>query len=318
MDLLYSEPNVSLETQRLGMSQLSSAHLDIQQSLKRWAADFERVLSGMLEDESAVPEPLARAVRYSVESGGKRIRAFLVTRVCELCGGSSSDAAPAGVAMECVHAFSLVHDDLPAMDNDDLRRGRPTTHRAFGEAVAILAGDALLALAFEILATRLSEPGAIAAAVGELARGAGRSGMIGGQTIDIVSETLPPDLALVQRIHASKTARLFESSARLGAICAKASDRQMQAAATYGQQLGRAFQIADDILDVTGNCDDLGKAVAKDAGAGKQTYPAAAGLEASRRAAADAADRAIAALCVFGPAADDLRALARFVVERDR
>jgi farnesyl diphosphate synthase len=299
------------------MTQSSTLTGDISVTLKSWAADFERILSAMLEPAGSAPSTLVRAVRYSVQSGGKRVRAFIVTRLCELCGGTPQQAAPAAVAMECVHAFSLVHDDLPAMDDDDVRRGRPTTHREFGEAVAILAGDALLALAFELLTTRINDPRIAAAAVAELARGTGWAGMIGGQTIDIESESLPPDLELVQRIHRGKTARLFESSGRLGAICAAAPADRLEAAGRFGFELGRAFQIADDILDVTGTADRLGKAVAKDAGAGKQTYPAAAGLEASRTAAARACENAIQALAIFGPPADDLRALARYVVERD-
>jgi len=215
-----------------------------------------------------------------------------------------------------VHAFSLVHDDLPAMDNDDLRRGRPTCHKAFGEAEAILAGDALLALAFEIPATRIEDPAVVKAVVAELANGTGWAGMIGGQTTDIQSEALPPELGLVQRIHRYKTARLFVTAGRLGAYCARADEAHLAAAGAFGQHLGLAFQIADDLLDVIGSAEQMGKAVAKDAEAGKQTYPGAVGIEASRAAARDEARKAIEALQVFGPAAEDLRQLANYVVER--
>jgi geranylgeranyl diphosphate synthase, type II len=286
--------------------------------LKAWAQQFEQTLAAMLQADANVPDIVAEAVRYSVQNGGKRIRAYLVTRFCELCGGTADQAAPAAVAIECVHAFSLVHDDLPAMDDDDFRRGRPTCHKAFGEAQAILAGDALLALAFEILATRISDAGAAVEATAELARGTGWAGMIGGQAIDIQTESQPPQIELVKRIHRFKTARLFESAAVLGAISARAGDVQTKAAQIFGGELGRAFQIADDLLDVYGDPEQLGKAVAKDAEAGKQTYPAAVGVEASRKAAREAASQAIDALSVFGPAADDLKDLARFVVERDR
>lgn len=289
----------------------------IDQRLAEWAGSFEASIEEMLRPGEDVPAILAEAMRYSVQGGGKRVRAYIVTRVCELCGGTAKAAAPAAVALECVHAFSLVHDDLPAMDNDDIRRGRPTCHKAFGEAVAILAGDALLTLAFEILATRMANPRLAAAAVLELAQGTGWEGMIGGQTIDVQSEGQEPSLAVVKHIHRYKTARLLETAGRLGAISAAAGPEQLAAAATYGDQLGRAFQIADDLLDVTGDAAALGKAVAKDAQAGKQTYPAAVGVEASRKAAREACDRAIEALDIFGPAADDLRALARFVIERD-
>jgi geranylgeranyl diphosphate synthase type II len=204
------------------------------------------------------------------------------------------------------------------MDDDELRRGKPTCHKAYTEAIAILAGDALLSLAFEILATRMNDPAVASAAVAELARGCGWAGMIGGQSIDIISENKPTDLALVQEIHRYKTARLIECAARLGAISAGADQAQAQAAAQFGQKLGLAFQITDDLLDVTGNEQNVGKAVAKDNGAGKQTYPAAIGVEASRAAAQELAQQAMDALQVFGPDADDLRQLARFVVERNK
>jgi geranylgeranyl pyrophosphate synthase len=294
----------------------TTKRLTILEALAKWACGFEAVLDAMLTAEPCVPPILAEAVRYSVQGGGKRVRPFIVTRICELCGGTAEVAAPAAVALECVHAFSLVHDDLPAMDDDDLRRGRPTCHKAYGEAVAILAGDALLALAFEIPATRIADPAVAQAVVAELAKGTGWAGMIGGQTTDIQSEDKPPDLSLVQEIHRYKTARLLESAGRLGAICARADETRTAAAAAFGHHLGLAFQIADDLLDVTGTAEQMGKAVAKDADAGKQTYPAAAGIEASGQAAREQADLAVEALRVFGPAADDLREMAVFVVER--
>jgi geranylgeranyl pyrophosphate synthase len=290
--------------------------MDITRRLGEWAEGFDGVLDEMLTPDVEVPSTLAEAVRYSARSGGKRVRPFIVTRICELCGGTAQQAAPAAVALECIHAFSLVHDDLPAMDDDDLRRGRPTCHKAFNEAIAILAGDALQTLAFELLATRIPDPKAATAAVAELARGTGWAGMIGGQTVDIESENKPTELALVQRIHRYKTARLFECAGRLGAISAGANSEQTEAATDYGKHLGLAFQIADDVLDVTSTTEMMGKAVAKDAEAGKQTYPEAIGLEASRRAADETVALAVDALDVFGPDADDLRQLARFVVER--
>jgi geranylgeranyl diphosphate synthase type II len=191
-------------------------------TLKRWATQFEESLAALLQADRDVPEALAEAIRYSVQNGGKRVRAYVVTRICELCGGTPAQAAPAAVAIECVHAFSLVHDDLPAMDNDDFRRGRPTCHKAFGEAMAILAGDGLLALAFEILATRIPDPKVAAEAISELARGSGWAGMIGGQILDMEGENRPPQIELVIKIHCMKTARLFETAARLGAIVAQA------------------------------------------------------------------------------------------------
>lgn len=295
-----------------------AATSSIAEKLAIWAKQFETTLEGMLAGEPDVPPLLAEAMRYSVQGGGKRVRAYIVTRSCELCGASAAVAVPAAVALECVHAFSLVHDDLPAMDNDDFRRGRPTCHKAYGEAIAILAGDGLLALAFQILASGIPDPSRAVAAVDELARGTGWAGMIGGQTNDILGEKRPPDLAFTEQIHRCKTARLFMSAGRLGALSAGATAEQTKALGDYGHHLGRAFQIADDLLDVTGTAENMGKAVAKDAEAGKQTYPAAIGLTASRQSAQDAAAAAVQALEVFGPAADDLRALARFVVERQK
>lgn len=288
----------------------------IAEQLSTWAGRFDRKLAELLEAGPGVPGALAEAVCYAAKSGGKRVRPFIVTRVCELCGGSADDALPAAAALECVHAFSLVHDDLPAMDNDDFRRGQPTCHKAFGEAMAILAGDALLALAFELLATRIDDPAKVAAATAELARGTGWAGMIGGQVNDMQGEQAPPSLERVREIHRGKTARLFETAGRLGAICAGADVETMRAAADFGHRLGLAFQIADDILDVTGSAAEMGKAVAKDADAGKQTYPAAVGLEESRRVARGLADAAITALEPFGEEADDLRNLVRFVIDR--
>ena len=297
---------------------VSESDMKVSERLAAWARGFEPTLEAMLSPGDGVPATLAEAVHYSARSGGKRVRPFIVTRICELCGGTAEMAAPAAAAIECVHAFSLVHDDLPAMDDDDLRRGRPTCHKVYGEAVAILTGDALLALAFEILATRIGDPAVAMAAVGELASGTGWAGMIGGQTLDIQGEQKRPELSLVKAIHRYKTARLFVSAGRLGAICARASATLTAAAGEFGHHLGRAFQVADDLLDVTGTAEQLGKAVAKDAAAGKQTYPAAVGIEASRRAAEEAARQAVEALDIFGPGANDLRHLARFVVEREK
>jgi len=240
-----------------------------------------------------------------------------VVRCCELVGGRRDDAWPAAAAIECVHAFSLVHDDLPAMDDDDLRRGRPTTHRQFTEALAILAGDALLSLAFDVLLSRIPD-GALAAGMAlELARGAGCSGMIGGQAADVVSQGAPPSEDLVKYIHGRKTASLFETACRLGAMAGEGRADAVAALGRFGRRLGQAFQIADDLLDVTATAAVLGKGTAKDASAGKQTYPRCVGVEASRARAAEEVQAAIDELSPFGPSADDLRALAEYVVSRN-
>ncbi|MHC5108544.1 MAG: polyprenyl synthetase family protein [Planctomycetota bacterium] len=285
--------------------------------LKQFAAEFSGELQRMLKPHGDVPPVLVDAVRYSALAPGKRIRPFLVKRCCELAGGSAADAMPAAAAIECVHAFSLIHDDLPAMDDDDLRRGQPTSHRKFGEANAILAGDTLAILAFEILATHVDDPVMAVELVHELADASGWSGMIGGQVIDLAAEGHAPEVELVATIHAKKTARIFEAACRMGAISGRGDDKVRTALATFGQKLGCAFQIADDLLDVTAESDDLGKGVRKDAAVGKLTMVASVGIEESRRLGKALIEEAVTALVEFGQPADDLRKLGYFVVDRN-
>jgi geranylgeranyl diphosphate synthase type II len=285
--------------------------------LKAFAAEFDQWFKEYLTPRGDVPPELLEAVHYSALAPGKRIRPYLVGRCCELAGGRTSDAFPAAAAIECVHTFSLIHDDLPAMDDDDLRRGRPTSHKRFGEAIAILAGDALVVLAFELLAQHIPDKRLAAEMVLTLADGAGWSGMIGGQTADVTGQSRPPALELTTYIHERKTARLFETACRLGATMSHAGSDMVEALGGFGRMLGRAFQIADDLLDVTSSTEAIDKGVGKHAEAGKQTFPRCIGIEESRRAANDAATAAIAHLEAFGPAADDLRTLARYVVDRD-
>ncbi len=254
-------------------------------------------------------------MRYSALAPGKRVRPYLVTRSCELVGGTFEDALGAAAAVECVHAFSLVHDDLPAMDDDDLRRGRPTNHKVYGEALAILAGDALLAVAFELLAREYAPARAGRLAL-ELSRGTGWEGMIGGQVADIEGETQAPSLERVRYIHERKTAALIATACRMGAIAGGGDESAVEQLGCYGRHTGLAFQIADDLLDLTSTAEDLGKAVGKDARAGKQTYPACAGAPESRQAGLTAVAAAEAALAGFGPPANDLVELARFCMDR--
>ncbi len=277
----------------------------------------ERALAGYLSRSGRAPARLVDAMRYSVEAGGKRLRPALVLLSCRACGGPDAAAIPAAAAIECVHTFSLIHDDLPAMDDDDLRRGRPTNHKVFGEAMAILAGDALLALAFEIIATQSAPSATVARMTAELAHATGWQGMIGGQVEDIDGEEKPADRELVERIHSMKTARLIESSCRLGAIAASAGDAKLDALGSFGHELGLAFQIADDLLDVTAATSTLGKRSGKDAASGKQTFPRVSGVEESRRLARQAVDRARSALQIFGDEAESLASLIDFVVERE-
>jgi geranylgeranyl pyrophosphate synthase len=278
-----------------------------------FTADLEKLLAST---DIAAPHELREAVRYALLGAGKRLRPFLVRRCCVLVGGTSAEAFAPAVAVEMVHAFSLVHDDLPAMDDDDLRRGRPTCHKQFGEATAILAGDALLALAFETLATHIEDPGRAVSMSAELARATGWSGMIGGQAADLAGERQPSSLECVQRIHERKTGALFAAACRLGAIAGGAEAGTIERLGTYGRRLGLAFQIADDLLDVTGTSEQLGKQVAKDAARRKQTYPACVGTGRTMAAGESAAAEAIASLSGFSSGADDLRALAEYAVRR--
>lgn len=288
-----------------------------------WLREQQAAVSRIIDDHVtalADSDPghsrLREAVCYSLTQGGKRLRPILVRAACEACGQDPALATPGAIAIECIHTFSLIHDDLPAMDDDDLRRGQPTSHRVFGEAAAILAGDWLVTHAFAVLA-RADLPGAVTAELAAALAG-GTLGMIEGQAADIAGEHLPPEATLVDFIHRHKTGRLIEASCRLGALCSGAGDAQLTALSDYGRHLGLAFQIVDDVLDCTSSTEQLGKRAGKDAGESKQTYPAVHGIEESRRRARQAADDAIAALTPFGERARWLGGLARYVVSRDR
>jgi geranylgeranyl diphosphate synthase type II len=269
-----------------------------------------------LETDMGPHSRLPAAVQYSMKLGGKRLRPILVLEACRACGGRAEQAMPAALAIECVHTFSLIHDDLPAMDNDDLRRGQPTNHKVFGEALAILAGDWLAAHAFALLAADRVDRALVPTLLHALAEGTQL--MIEGQGADIENEQRPTDGALVQYIHAHKTAALIETCCRLGALCAGAPGDAVTALARYGRHLGLAFQIVDDLLDATGSSAKLGKGVRKDAVAAKQTYPAAFGLEESQARASHEVEAALRVLDAFGSRMDRLRDLARYVVARDR
>jgi len=286
--------------------------------LRAAAAEVNRTLVAELARCAGAPAPLLESMQYSLDAGGKRLRPILTLWWSDLLGGRRSHAMPAAVAIELVHTFSLIHDDLPALDNDDLRRGRPTNHKVFGEATAILAGDALLTLAFEVLAHGPAPAATTVTMIAELAEATGCRGMIGGESADLDGENAPPDRKRVETIHAAKTARLIEASCRLGALAAETKADPLAAAQGYGRSLGLAFQAADDLLDVTGSTAHIGKVAGKDAAAGKQTYPRAVGVEETRRIMRAKSTDAVNTLAAFGPEADDLRALARYVIERDR
>jgi geranylgeranyl diphosphate synthase type II len=269
--------------------------------------------------EAGCPPRLAEAMRYSVLAGGKRLRPLLAMLAAEASGADPAEALPVACALEMVHTYSLIHDDLPAMDDDDLRRGRPTCHKAFDEATAILAGDALLTLAFELIA-RLTRPPEVAMqCVRALAGGAGPIGMVGGQMADLLAEgRSDPTLAELEAIHNRKTGLLLRTALHLGAVVARAPEPIVQALDRYGKRVGLAFQIVDDLLDVEGDEAKLGKRVGKDSDHGKWTYPALLGIEGSRDRARQLADEAIAAIEPLGERGARLRALAEELLERDR
>ncbi len=286
--------------------------------LRQKAQSVNFVLQQLLASRQINSE-LKEVLHYTLESPGKRIRSVLVLWSCELVSGQiNRNAEIAAAAIEMAHTYSLVHDDLPAMDNDDLRRGRPTCHKAFDEATAILAGDALLTLAFEILAEEIDEPAIAVRLIGELANAAGPSGMIAGQMADLKAEKTTASEELLNYIHINKTAKMFRCASAMGAICGQANQKQLKCLCEYGLKIGLGFQIADDILDVSASSEQLGKTAGKDAKAGKITYPALVGLEKSRQLAKNLADEAVAALKPFGPKANTLRQLAVTLLERTK
>ena len=276
-------------------------------------------LRRLLAEQDRIDSDLREAVAYTLEAPGKRIRSALVLFCCEVVSGRiNRNAEISAAAIEMVHTYSLVHDDLPAIDDDDFRRGLPTCHKAFDEATAILTGDALLTLAFEVLAKQISEPAVAVRLIGQLAQDAGLAGMIAGQMADLKAENSKSSRELLEYIHTNKTAKLFRCAAAMGAVCGGANDSQFNCLCEYGLKTGLGFQVADDILDVCASCEHLGKTAGKDTKRGKATYPAVLGLEESRQLAAKLADEAVAALEPFGKKADNLRKLALALLERTR
>lgn len=271
-------------------------------------------LEELLLNASSPPELLSQAMRYAVLNGGKRIRPLLCLASAEAAGGDPLDALDAGCAVEIVHCFSLIHDDLPSLDDDALRRGKPTCHVLFGEGVALLAGDALLTLAFQII-SQISFSDAVRQKLSiSLARGAMH--MVRGQTVDVLTERQPFSEETLRWIHSHKTGALFGSACEMGAICAKAEDIKVAQLTTFGETLGHAFQIADDILDETGASDILGKSKPSDRERGKATYPALMGMEASRAECFRYLNEALSLLEGFGNEAEFLRTLASSIAER--
>ncbi len=292
--------------------------MDLKRYLDERTALIDRALQRFLPRAGTRPATLHEAMRYSLFAGGKRLRPVLTLASAEACGGSSEQALPAAGAVECIHTYSLVHDDLPCMDDDDLRRGRPTNHKVFGEGVAVLAGDALLTIAFEILAQAKPTPRyPVAALIGELASAAGSRWLIGGQVADLEGEGRKLGGEDLKYIHRCKTAALLTTSIRLGAMSADATAKQLAALTEFGQALGLAFQVIDDILDVTQTTEKLGKTAGKDVKATKATYPAVFGLDRSRAEAHRLTRKAHTALKPFGKKGDPLRAIADYLLARE-
>jgi geranylgeranyl diphosphate synthase type II len=292
--------------------------MEVQEYLRRAAQTVDVALDSLIPKAATKPASIHKAMRYSLFAGGKRLRPALALAAAEACGGTSEAALHAACAVECIHTYSLIHDDLPCMDDDDLRRGRPTCHIVFGEGLAVLAGDSLLTVAFEILAQ--AQPTArhgIADLVRELSVASGSRWLIAGQVLDLESEGKPVSKAALKFIHQAKTAALLTCALRLGAMSADVTPSKLKALTDFGQALGLAFQVIDDILDVTQTTEKLGKTAGKDVKSLKATYPALFGLKKSRALAAELTEEALSALKPFGKKAVMLRAIAESLLVRE-
>ncbi len=277
----------------------------------------EKRLEACLQFGAGCPVRLADAIRYSLLSPGKRLRPLLVLAAAHVCGSDIENAMPAACAVEMIHCYSLIHDDLPVMDDDDMRRGQPSCHAAFDEATAILAGDALIPLAFEVLARDIRPIESAVRCIQELAAAAGAAQLVGGQSDDLQLQNTEISLTELEGIHRRKTGALFVVSLRMGCICAQGTPEQLESLSEFGKHLGLAFQITDDLLDLCGEEVKIGKRVGKDSGRGKRTWPGLMGIDASWECAAQASRDAIQSLACFGDIADDLRRLAAFVMNRN-
>ena len=292
--------------------------MDLTAYLKSRQKMIDRALDHFLPKERALPPTIHKAMRYSLFAGGKRLRPILCLAAAEGCKGKAATALPLACAMECIHTYSLVHDDLPSMDNDDFRRGRATCHRVFGNGIAVLAGDALLTVAFEIAArTRPTRRYSMAEILREIAIAAGSRKLIAGQVADLEAEGKRVSRDELRYIHENKTAAMITTSIRLGAMSANADAKKLRALTKFGRSLGLAFQVIDDILDVTQTSEKLGKSAGKDVAAQKATYPAVIGLDASRVEARRLTKNAQGALKLFGREAEPLRELANYLLARE-
>jgi geranylgeranyl diphosphate synthase type II len=294
--------------------------MNIKSYLAKKKAIVDKALDKLVPPAKMFPVSVHEAMRYSLFAGGKRVRPILAIAAAEALGAKTSDLLPLAGSLELVHTYSLIHDDLPAMDDDDRRRGRPTCHKVYGEAIAILAGDGLLNMAFEVLSdprrTKAVSANRLLSIIKEIGTASGVHGMVGGQVVDMESEGKDIDLPTLEYIHTHKTGALIRASVRVGALYAKASEKRLKALTRYGEMVGLAFQIADDILDIIGKQDEIGKDVGSDLKKGKKTFPGFYGLEGSRLRANEVADKAIHSLRDFDRKADPLRELAKYIVNR--
>ncbi|MBM4134116.1 MAG: polyprenyl synthetase family protein [Nitrospira sp.] len=294
--------------------------MNIREYLEQKREAVDRFLEEVIPDAKTPPTTLHESIRYSLFAGGKRVRPILAIAAAEAIGPLVPATLPIASSLELIHTYSLIHDDLPAMDNDDYRRGKLTNHKVYGEAMAILAGDALLTLAFELCSRRDLLDGLAPARqvqlIYELAVGSGNLGMVGGQVLDIQAENRDIDLVTLQNIHKHKTGMLIRAAVRMGAIVADATDEQLGRLTGYAEDIGLAFQIADDVLNVTGTREELGKNANTDAQRGKKTYPTFYGVDGAKALADQVRDRAIAHLDGFGPSAAPLREIARYITAR--
>jgi geranylgeranyl diphosphate synthase type II len=294
--------------------------MDITSYLSRKKDSVDKTLEKLVPPAKIFPSSVHEAMRYSLFAGGKRVRPILAIAAAEALGVKTAGLLPLAGTLELIHTYSLIHDDLPAMDNDDFRRGRPTCHKVYGEAIAILAGDGLLNMAFEVLSDRrqlMSVPAKrLIAIIKEISTASGVFGMVGGQVVDMESEGKDIDFPTLEYIHTHKTGTLIRASVRVGALYARAGKRHFTALTHYGEMVGLAFQIADDILDITGKQEEIGKDVGSDIKKGKKTFPSFYGLEESRRRAVEVVDKAVTALKDFDRKADPLRELAKYIINR--
>ena len=293
---------------------------DIKTYLEKRKNTVDKTLESLILPAKTFPSTVFEAMRYSLFAGGKRVRPVLAIAASEAIGAGTDGLLPIAGALELIHTYSLIHDDLPAMDDDDFRRGKPTCHKVYGEAIAILAGDGLLNSAFEVLSDprRLKSvtPARLLAIIREISTASGVLGMVGGQVVDMESEGKDIDFATLEYIHTHKTGALIRASVRVGALYAKAGKLQLKTLTRYGEMVGLAFQIADDILDITGKQEVIGKDAGSDIIKGKKTFPSLYGLEESRRRAEEVVDGALEALKNFDKRADPLRDLAKYIITR--